>query len=148
MELGQLQAEHGTPLLPLAGVEPGLVFIEPHLDIVALRSDSCLSAPNLFVARLAHRDFELLANQLRRRLTDPNAGGPVAEIEPLAVIAQLAMEGGGNWRQLQQASRAPRGTEARRAGSGDRAARGHRSARDGRRRQLAATPAGVAGARP
>jgi len=36
VQLGQLQAQHGTPLLPLAGEEPGLVVIEPHLDIVAV----------------------------------------------------------------------------------------------------------------
>jgi len=46
------------------------------------------------IARLPHGDLELLADELLRRLTDPNAGGPVAEIETLTVVAQLAVKGG------------------------------------------------------
>src|ERR1700682_6746261 len=84
VQLGELQAEHRTPLLALAGEEPGLVFIEPHLDIVALRSDSCLSARNLLVARAAHRRFELFTDELLRRLADPNPRRPVPQVEPLA----------------------------------------------------------------
>src|SRR5438552_14062205 len=104
VQLGQLQAQYRTPLLALAGEEPGLVFIEPHLDIVTLGSDSCLSASDLLIARATHPQPDLLADELQRGLADPNAGGPVAELEPLAVIAQLAVEGGGNWLQLEQAA--------------------------------------------
>src|SRR2546429_3814707 len=64
VQFRQLQAEHGAALLPLAGIEPRFMVVEPHLDIVALRSDSCLSTPDLLVARLAHGGLELFHDEL------------------------------------------------------------------------------------
>src|SRR5207249_1858993 len=43
VELGQLQAEDYAPLLPLTGELSRVPFFQQHLQIVALRSDSCLS---------------------------------------------------------------------------------------------------------
>ena len=78
LQLRQLQAQHGTPLLALAGEQPRFVVVEPHLDIVPLRSDSCLSAPNLFIAGVAHGDLELFHDELQWRLADPRTGRAVA----------------------------------------------------------------------
>src|SRR5205807_2186166 len=104
VQLRQLEAEHGAALLPLAGIEPRFVIVEPHLDIVALRSDSCLSAPDLLVTRLAHGGLELFNDELPGRLTDPGAGGTVAELEALAIVAELSVEGGRDRLQLEQAA--------------------------------------------
>src|SRR5438067_12697853 len=94
VQFRQLQAQHGAALLPLAGIEPGFMVVEPHLDIVALRSDSCLSTPDLLVARLTHGGLELFHDELQRRLADSGTRGPVAELEPLAIVAWLAVKGG------------------------------------------------------
>src|SRR5438445_6620881 len=78
------------------------MFIEPHLHIVALRSDSCLYASDLLIARIAHGRLELFADKLQRSLADPNACRTIAQVEPLAVVAQLAVEGGRDRLQLEQ----------------------------------------------
>src|SRR5438874_2928956 len=104
VQFRQLQAQHGAALLPLAGIEPGFMVVEPHLDIVALRSDSCLSTPDLLVARLTHGGLELFHDELQRRLADSGTRGPVAELEPLAVVAELAVKGGCDGLQLEQAA--------------------------------------------
>ncbi len=77
------------------------MFIEPHLDIVALGSDSCLSTPDLLIAGVVHRELELLAHEFQGRLADPNAGRAVPEFESLTVVAQLTVERGGNRLQLE-----------------------------------------------
>ena len=100
MQFRQLQAEHGAALLTLAGEKSGLVIVEPHLDIIPLRSDNCLSAPDFFIARVPHGRFELLDHELLRRLADAGAGRPIAQLQALPVIAQLPVEGGGNRLQL------------------------------------------------
>src|SRR5207302_566441 len=100
----QLEAQHGAALLSLAGIEPRFVIVEPHLDIVALRSDSCLSAPDLLVTLLAHGGLELFNDELPGRLTAPGAGGTVAELEALAIVAELSVEGGRDRLQLEQAA--------------------------------------------
>ena len=47
-------AEDSRALLTLAGVEAGLSVVNPHLEIVPLRSDSCLSTSKFFLACLRH----------------------------------------------------------------------------------------------
>src|SRR5438270_3042872 len=102
VEFRQLQAQDGTALLSLAGIESRLVFIQPHLDIVALRSDSCLSTRDLFIAGFPHGGFQLLGDELGRRFTDARSRRPVAQVEPLTVVAQLAMEGGRDRMEVEQ----------------------------------------------
>src|SRR6059058_5781210 len=69
------------------------MVVEPHLDIIPLRSDNCLSAPDLFVTGVPHRRLELLGHELLRRLADAGTGRPIAQLEALAIIAELAVEG-------------------------------------------------------
>src|SRR5947209_6171701 len=102
MKLGQLDAQHGTALLALAGEQPCLVIIEPHLDIVPLGTDSCLSTSDFLILPPPHRRLELLADKLLWRLTDAHPSRTVAQLEPLPVVAQLSMEGGGDRLQLEQ----------------------------------------------
>src|ERR1700732_3696775 len=104
MQLRQLQAQHRTALLSLAGIETRCVVREPHLDILALGSGICLSAPDLFVARVAHGGLELLDDELEGRLPDAGAGGTVAEFEPLPVITELAVERRGDRLPLEPAA--------------------------------------------
>ena len=104
LQLGQFQAQHRTPLLALAGEEPCFVIVEPHLDIVTLWSDSCLSTPNLFLASVAHRGLELFHDKLDRCFADASASGSITEFESLPVVAQLPVEGGRDRLQFEQAA--------------------------------------------
>src|SRR5256714_5411767 len=79
------------------------MVVEPHLDIIPLRSDNCLSAPDLFVTGVPHRRLELLGDELLRCLADAGTGRPIAQLEALAIIAELAVEGRRNWLQFKQA---------------------------------------------
>src|SRR2546428_1254431 len=79
------------------------MVVEPHLDIIALRSDNCLSAPDLFVTGIPHGRLELLGHELLWRLADAGTGRPIAQLEPLAIIAELAVEARRIRLQFQQA---------------------------------------------
>ena len=79
------------------------MIVEPHLDIIPLWSDNCLSARELFVTGVPHRRLELLDHKLLRRLADAGTGRPVAQLQALAIITQLPVEGGRNWLELQEA---------------------------------------------
>jgi hypothetical protein len=78
------------------------MILEPYLDIVPLGSDSCLSASDLFIAPVVHRGFQLLHDELLRRLADACAGRPVTQLEALAIVAQLPMERGRDRLEFQE----------------------------------------------